>query len=75
MPCMCSHELDGVGGLEPQDPLREEKFEKTAAWVARLMERPLCFMRETGAPGLRLEPRKDVASFFGRRGCLPRSLW
>ena len=34
------------------------------------MERPLCFMLGTGAPGLRLEPRKDVASFFGRRGCL-----
>ena len=73
MPCVCSHELDWVGGLEPQDPLREEKFEKTAGWVARLMERPLCFMRETGAPGLPLEPSKDVASCFGRRGYLPRS--
>ena len=73
MPCVCSHELDWVGGLEPQDPLREEKFEKTGGWVARLMERPLFFMRETGAPGLPLEPSKDVASCFGRRGYLPRS--
>ena len=73
MPCMCSHELNWVGGLAPQDPLPDEKFEKTAGRVARLMERPLCFMRETGAPGLHLEPSKDAASCFGCSGCLPLS--
>ena len=39
-------------------PLR--KFEKTAGWVARL-ERPLWFIRETDAPGLRLEPKKKMS--------------
>ena len=61
--------------LEPQDPLREEKFEKTAGWVARLMERPLsplCFMRETGAPGLREKMSRHsldaAAAYLARSG-------
>ena len=68
MPCMCSHELDWVGALEPQESapwgeIWEQLDGSQGSWSglsASCVRQALLVSFWT---------RKDVASFFGRRGC------